>query len=66
MTSILVVQCLVFQDGGLLALGANVVNMGLVPAFVGYGFYRALAPGRFPGRRAAIFCAALANRFYTQ
>ncbi len=40
MTAILVVQSLVFQDGGLLALGCNIINMGLVPAFVGWGVYR--------------------------
>lgn len=27
---VLAVQCLVFQDGGLTALGANIVNMGLI------------------------------------
>lgn len=33
-TSILLVQAFVFADGGLLALGANVWNLGVVPAFV--------------------------------
>ena len=36
MASIVIVQCLIFQDGGLLALGCNVINMGLVPAYLGY------------------------------
>src|SRR5688572_5314174 len=27
MASILIVQCLIFQDGGILALGTNIVNM---------------------------------------
>jgi cobalt/nickel transport system permease protein len=36
MTAILVVQALVFQDGGLLALGANVVNMAIVGVIAGY------------------------------
>jgi cobalt/nickel transport system permease protein len=39
MTCVLMVQSLVFQDGGLLALGANIVNMGVVPCFVGYYTY---------------------------
>lgn len=30
MTSVLVLQCLVFQDGGLTTLGANVLNMAIV------------------------------------
>lgn len=41
-TGVLVVQCLIFQDGGLLALGANVINMGVLPAYVGYGIWRVL------------------------
>jgi cobalt/nickel transport system permease protein len=40
MTSILIVQCLLFQDGGLLALGCNVINMGIIPALAGWGVYR--------------------------
>jgi cobalt/nickel transport system permease protein len=42
MTSILVVQCLLFQDGGLLALGCNILNMGVVPCLAGWGIYRLL------------------------
>jgi len=40
MTCVLAVQCLVFQDGGLLALGANIFNMGVVGCFLGYYVYR--------------------------
>jgi cobalt/nickel transport system permease protein len=36
MTAILAVQALIFQDGGLLALGANVINMAVVGVWVGY------------------------------
>ena len=32
MTSVLLVQCLLFGDGGLLALGANVFNLGFYPS----------------------------------
>jgi len=39
MTCVLIVQCLVFQDGGLTALGANILNMGIIASFVGYYFY---------------------------
>jgi cobalt/nickel transport system permease protein len=35
-TSILIVQALVFQDGGVLALGANVFNMALCGVLAGY------------------------------
>lgn len=36
MTAILAIQALVFQDGGVLALGANIVNMALVGVLAGY------------------------------
>lgn len=35
-TAILIVQALVFQDGGVLALGANVINMALIGVLAGY------------------------------
>lgn len=61
MASILIVQCLIFQDGGLLALGANIINLGLVPCYVGYGVFRAAAGASpHPARAyAGIFVAAL-------
>jgi cobalt/nickel transport system permease protein len=37
--AVLVVQCLLFGDGGVTALGANFVNMGLVGAIGGYAIY---------------------------
>ena len=42
MAGILIVQCLLFQDGGLLALGCNIINMGVVPCLLGWGIYRAM------------------------
>jgi cobalt/nickel transport system permease protein len=38
-TVVLGVQALLFADGGLSALGLNVVNMALVGAFCGYGVF---------------------------
>jgi cobalt/nickel transport system permease protein len=49
MTTVVAVQALLFQDGGLLVLGANITNMAIVASFVGYGVYRGmrlLAAGR--------------------
>src|SRR5205807_1682545 len=37
--AVLIVQCLLFGDGGLVALGANFVNMGLIGAVLGYAIY---------------------------
>lgn len=39
---VLAVQCLLFQDGGLTAFGANVVNMSFVGAAGGYLLYAAV------------------------
>ncbi len=36
MTSVVAVQALIFQDGGILALGANLFNMAIVGVFVSY------------------------------
>lgn len=43
MTAVVSVQGLLFQDGGLLAMGANILNMGILTAAVGYGLYRLVA-----------------------
>lgn len=37
---VLIFQCLVFQDGGLTALGANIFNMALMGTVGGYFLYR--------------------------
>jgi cobalt/nickel transport system permease protein len=61
MTAILTLQALVFQDGGLLALGANLFNMALIGTLAGYWPWRALAGGRFAraGLFAGGFCSVL-------
>ena len=43
MTAVIAVQALLFQDGGLLVMGANILNMGLVTAAIGYGLYRSVS-----------------------
>ncbi len=40
MSCVLIAQSLIFQDGGLLALGANIFNMGIVASFSAYYIYR--------------------------
>jgi len=57
MTVVIAVQGLLFQDGGLIVMGANILNMGLVTSIVGYGLYRA-ARGR--KRSTQMLVAALA------
>ena len=40
MSVVIGVQALIFQDGGLAVLGANIFNMGILTAFVGFGIFR--------------------------
>ena len=40
MTSVLIVQALIFADGGILALGTNIWNLGFYPCLLGWWIYR--------------------------
>lgn len=42
MAVVFIVQAVLFQDGGLTVLGANIFNMGLIGTFGGYYLYKAL------------------------
>jgi len=53
-SSVVIVQCLIFQDGGLLALGCNIINIGLVPSYLGYFLYRTITNGRFSSLKVYI------------
>ena len=44
MTAVVGLQALLFQDGGLVVLGANIFNMGVLTALVGWATFRVLAP----------------------
>lgn len=56
MVAILGAQAFVFADGGILALGANVVNMGVVGAIGGYYVYRFVR--KYTGLRVSIALAS--------
>ncbi len=57
MTAVIAVQALLFQDGGLVVMGANILVMGVVPGFVAYYVYR-LGAGRAWGTRLVLAGAA--------
>ncbi|MBL7124741.1 MAG: energy-coupling factor ABC transporter permease [Dehalococcoidales bacterium] len=70
MSCVLIAQSLIFQDGGLLALGANIFNMGIVASFSGYYIYRLVTlllgngrrgtlVGGFVGAWGSVFLAAI-------
>lgn len=61
MTAVVSLQALLFQDGGLLALGANICNMALIGSFVAYGVYelvKRLAAGKKWAALVGSFVAA--------
>ena len=55
MAAILAIQALVFQDGGILALGANTINMAVMGVFAGYLPFHFWGNGKW--RRPAIFAS---------
>lgn len=54
---VLLVQALVFADGGLTALGVNVTNMALITVLIGYPVFRGLV-AVLPKSRASVTAAA--------
>jgi cobalt/nickel transport system permease protein len=59
MTAVIGVQALLFQDGGLLALGFNIVNMGVLTAFTGHLVYSLLKRVMGPGRNSLLAAGAV-------
>ncbi len=71
LTCVVGIQALIFQDGGLLALGANIFNMGVIGVAVSYFAYRTVTKltggkrwgifaGGFGAAWLSVFIAALA------
>ncbi len=66
MSSVLILQCFLFADGGVTALGANILNMGVVAPAVGYVIYAGCSRavngwrGRFLGAAFAAWCSTVA------
>lgn len=44
MVSVVSFQALMFQDGGLVVMGANMLNMAVIPVFVAYAVFRVGRP----------------------
>ena len=58
-TAVLVIQAFVFQDGGLIAPGANILNMAVIGVWVGRGIYVVLSR-IVPGKRGMLVGGAVA------
>jgi cobalt/nickel transport system permease protein len=57
---VVVVQALAFADGGLTALGYNVLNMAIIPAYGGYAAYSGFRRILPQGRRGVVAATGLA------
>ncbi len=62
LTVVLGVQCLLFADGGLSALGLNVIDLALIPAFAGYALFW-LARRVLPATRGSVVAATAIAAF---
>ncbi len=60
MSVVLVIQALVFGDGGITTLGANAFNLAILMSFVSYGVFR-IVKGKGTGRRRLFIAAFLAG-----
>ncbi len=61
LASVLVIQCLFFADGGLLALGCNIFNLAFFPAFIAYPYIYRTITGKADSRtRLAAGCMTAA------
>jgi cobalt/nickel transport system permease protein len=61
MASILTVQALFFADGGLLALGCNIFNLGFFPCFIAYPFIYRKVVGAHPTPRRILLGSMVAG-----
>ena len=59
MTAVLILQAFILQDGGVMALGANILNMAVAGVLAGYVPYRLWGRGRT--RSTAIFLAGFVS-----
>ena len=53
MSTVVIAQALFLQDGGLIALGANIFNICAVTCFSGYAIFKLLGGGSVRGKRLA-------------
>jgi cobalt/nickel transport system permease protein len=56
----LIIQALLFGDGGITAIGANCFNMAVIGSLVGYGVYRLIAAGSDAKSRRRLVAGAVA------
>ena len=63
-TVALVVQALLFGDGGITAIGANCFNMAFVLPFVGYYVYKAISYNAPVGSNRRVICCRCSRIYW--
>ena len=64
MSVVLILQALLFADGGILALGSNIFNMGVVGGLAGYGIFRGLTYF-LPSTRSGFLTAGAVSAWFS-
>ena len=64
MSVVLIIQCLLFSDGGLTALGSNIFNMGIVGGMGGYLVFKVVQVF-LPRKRAGFLAAVAAGSWFS-
>lgn len=62
MSVVLIIQALVFQDGGVTALGANIFNMGVIGGILGYHIFYIVK--KFRGENSGILLGAFVAAWF--
>jgi len=60
MTAVLLLQSLMFADGGITALGANVLNLAVIAPLVAHGVYRVVRSAAGVGPQGTLLAAGVA------
>jgi cobalt/nickel transport system permease protein len=63
MTTVVIAQALFLQDGGLVALGANIFNICAITCFSGYAIYKLLGGGKSGGK--GLFIAGFLSGWFS-
>ena len=64
-TTVLIIQAFIFADGGVITLGANIFNMGIVGVFVSYLILRSLMLNSSPEKKFRYYSGVFLAAFFS-
>jgi len=64
MSTVVGIQALLFQDGGLIVMGANILNLAIIAPLVGYGIFRGVT-ALIRNRRWSILAAGIVASWFS-